>query len=577
MTTLLGLSDDALSTIFQWSCLDVVTLYLCGSQSLNIRMTRCCHTIQSSPSIETLALKRWPRIFEKFSSLSVLRITAASLMTHDTHDLGESTPILDQIKKLNPNLSRLELQFKNAPQLMTDRSTRILDTKRVKPWMVSETFPKLTSLSLVNSPQAEVIYYYDVWTHCLPPSLVELRWSAGIPSDLAHLDFGKLPRGLTVLDLSSETSPTHTRELSPDETAKLPRGLTRLEGLVIFAPESLIMLPNALKDIEINASRLSPQLFAAIPHHVTSIRASNYFSTYLYHTASDSWTTDLPRQLLKLNFLISSLKVQDIPNLPQDMTEIRTAILNMQEVAQEVLVQAKNGKFGLPWPIGLSSLSIALSDCRTLSRYLFIAYPNTLTDLRLVIDDPRYALCNLPPGLTRLEVLAGHRFYVTFNQGTFPQGLTSLTLIESVLAPSCFGWLPSSLRILRLLDTCIYKEREMAEIPRSIKELELCRISVSTIPALPPQLQKLIVVKIDDHDPDAKLPHIPQTLRSIQQKKPNTTQPESLPLETLEPLEETPTSGTDLCLSLELTLALRTRQDVEWEADGSYDDGSYFD
>jgi hypothetical protein len=324
----------------------------------------------------------------------------------------------------------------------------------------------------------------------LPPSIHKLSLSLGQYLRFTINDGNHLPTSLTDLDLSL------MEEIPSDALNHLPASLRRL----ILPPgdhltdESIKTLPRGLIHLDMNyQSELTPDAVKYLPENLESLWMSLV-------GLDDDEIKQLPRSLKRLSML----------NIEQHSSRYLPPKLESLKVFRARLDTSwTTAKF----PNTIKSLNFALADkfdTLCLPRELLeldasaecfsdrssANLPRTLTSLNLrtfneKLTDEFFARLDCP-SLTSLGCHSVEGKLITDKCIEYlPPTLTSLSLNLPNITGACAKVLPRILRSLQLQQSSLWRNEDLASLPRSIRFLHLPRCTSLTndcLKQLPPHL-----------------------------------------------------------------------------------------
>lgn len=264
------LADEILGHILDLQADAVISLWLCGCKSLNLRLSRCCRSFRTPAGMEYAY--SWPRILSELHGLVSVDFCSVYMR--------ESLEIVSlEIKKLPKTLRTLRIGFNNAGFLFytnydIDPSSglplpQLRNLKGTQPrlWNIAYHFPVLESLELGPNSREVYLMLNGSDLVSLPSTLQTLDFHCIVLQDG---EFSALPRNLRSLKILRSNP-------RPEHLAGLPPGLTELSGFQISSLQQIENLPPGLMSGivlgEMAISALAPTL-AALPEDLASLTFS---------------------------------------------------------------------------------------------------------------------------------------------------------------------------------------------------------------------------------------------------------------------------------------------------------------
>lgn len=496
LTTLNGLSDEALELILEWSCLGSLLLWQSGDPLLRKRIVRVCRAVRIQPSASKTVLLKWPRMFSELPSLRLLHV-------HVTSCKESIDSIASHLATLPSTLSEISLQFEGASRL-----PGIIIPKTL--------WPQLVKAQIRDPPQAipnhfaRVILkdHVDIW----PESLEELCLGGALP-DSTRVSFQMFPRGLK--RLSFFPGGAYGPIMVGYSLDTLPPNLTHLDGINSHSLEAMMTLPRSLERGNFigQNSGVDVEWFAALPPLIRTITGPVEISQAKFESVGISWTTLVPKSVNYLNIKGRDLTTTEIGTLPRGLTSLQNTSINESEFF------ATAQKRGLEellkfWPPLLTDISFQLrSNSEPMKSSNLNLLPASLKMIGGLYIAPETNLfdhlSDLPSGLTHLDITWPSRSRDQELPNTLPAGLTFLRLSQVFLSPPSLSNLPSSLIRLALVDTSIQKAehaQSLLQVPSGLQYLAIANVIGEAFSSLPPNLSYLTVRSIVGPLPSSPLP-----------------------------------------------------------------------
>lgn len=487
------LADEVLSHILDLQADAVISLWLCGSRALNLRMSRCCRSFRTPPGMEYAY--SWPRALSELHGL--VSVDFCSLFMRESLET-----VSLEVRKLPKTLRTLRVGFANAGFLFysnydLDKSSglplpqlRNLKGSQPRLWDIATHFPVLERLELGPNSRDAYLMLNGPDLAFLPPTLHTLDFHCIVLQDG---QFSALPRSLRSLKiLRSNPRPEHLAGLPPD--------LTELSGFQVSSSNQLVLLPSGLKsDVVLSEKAVPRETVPTLPVDLTSL-------TFAKGTA-EALTLPLPSTLTSID-TAAAWTVATISSLPRSVTRIHN--FNGSLLLPELrLLPADARDFAWPPLRTLSFLFTRTPSWFPVTEDLAIL-PRSLTtlaklDFGLRREDKNESIffggAFLPPHLTELSVFKYSR---SFRPGSLfdllPATIRSFLgnpyPVEE-LPDSTTTALPRSLRTLQILSRFGNAPLSLAElrtIPDTTTELSLQHLDSNLLSVLP---RGLVTLHID--------------------------------------------------------------------------------
>lgn len=360
--------------------------------------------------------------------------------------------------------------LKHLGLILSNTSTRTQE-------LLEHTSPKLESLTILWSPE----HYGRRWPgwspSVLPRSLLEFR--SNLP--IYDKDFGSLPRTLTMLELSRQSS------VDGDGFGDLPPLLRHLRLCMTSEhlgklSESLSHLPGSITALELPyLSHLDTKFVKALPPTLLQLNLSRV------HALSDAQLALLPRGLTHLNIKAASTVTNgSLTNLPPNLTFL--------------CLQPNNDTPASPTSSPTNGTTTLTADAARLLPPTLTSYgelPRTLQReyTRMYLQNqlqgtedspktslPRWASSNLtdelvtllPAHLLSLD-LTDNRFITEHGILKVPLALERLFLPKTFTLPGMlFKRLPRTLLDLDIANTEGLEDSHLLALPHKLTRLRLC-------------------------------------------------------------------------------------------------------
>lgn len=481
----------------------VVSLWLCGNQALNTRLSRRgCTSFVASVSMLTM----WPRVLSQLKSLQTVFITA----------LAAQEPIEWMSKHamdLPSCLEELHLDFPFAGLIFSPDIH----------WELSYVYRPC----LLPSEEGNMLPNLNTLFPNLRHLVLEAKsYFTRVPLSLA--DIQHLPRGLQTFN-----SGAHTMEL-PELFQALPSSLTSLAiDSEVPANQALPLLPKsvtyirepsyvvstdpfdpsmALRTLLLQAEGLNLNDLQKLPNGLTRLHLICDIIPSPFSPSGKPWTSFLPASLTSLRYA-GQLSTEDIGNLSADLLTLEIdSVLGLREHLATVNSTEDRTSF---WPKRLQSLSI---QARYHAQQLALSpstIPRTLTHLTLydgdiaAVDDDG----PLPDSLTHLQL--GPYTTPPSNKFSLPNGLRSLTVVQPASRKLSF---PQNLTQLVLYSTDGTKPLDkdlIVSLPPKLEHLTLSSVWVSDLCLLPRSLESLSLQSLSGEINESRLAGLPPCLKSL--------------------------------------------------------------
>lgn len=493
--SLARLADEVLSEIFGLQSDMLVSLWLCGSTALHMKMVRCCKSFRAPLEMEHAY--QWPRMLSNLTALTSVDFCCLSM-----REPLES--VSKELQKLPKTLKSLRIGFAGAGFLFY---TKIIHdsfsgdlipppysttSPQVRIWDIGAHFPVLERLEIgPNSYSSMLANVHGPELLLLPNTLHTLDFNCLL---LYGGDFSTLPRGLRSLSiLRSNPCPLRLEQLPP--------GLTHLKGLEFKNAEQLMTLPRSLKsDIVVKDTtfQIKSSVCSALPPELTSLRISetdelvwrNSFPTFTCLTSLDTphhWSIEsislLPRTVTCLQSFKGLMLLRELRSLDEDERQAVWPPLRKIE-CQSLRLGAE---FLLPQDMAF--------------------LPRTLTDVRKLDfgyrqDSVFKMASDMPSCLTAMSVYKYTRVLPRLSSlfGAQTDGTANFSpLVEDIPDPVATP-LPSSLKCLHILSrigNATFTRTELRAIPEGMTELRLRSFDCLSICELPRSLTLLSIENLE--------------------------------------------------------------------------------
>ena len=286
----------------------------------------------------------------------------------------------------------------------------------------------------------------------IPPCLTTLRLF--MMQDDRTVDLSCLPTTLTKLTLIAKRgTPTgaHSTRLPPNLTSLEHHTGQSLEGewpdsllhLKVTGPSSntigcTLKLPSALLSLSVH--NLYNRDASSLPSTLTDLRVESLM---------EMLTVPLPRSLTALRCFHGIVTTEFVNNLPGTLSSLYVSYLDDLGIQLELSACS--------WPRNLTDLSL-LSYTATLTEQDILNLPLALNTFDTTCEVPTDLVVHFPRGLRTLGLgKVGGNFVGALDRCVLdlPRRLTTLKVVDGVLAPESAGGLPRSLTDISLSRTVL--------------------------------------------------------------------------------------------------------------------------
>lgn len=448
MNAFRALPDEALEQILRNVSLSIAHLWMAGDSLFNLRIVRCCKTVQTDSILKRSKISRWPRLFSQLTGLQTLNIEVDSF--------GERTDVISrEVRKLPPTLTELSLRFELAQSIPLENLDYGMDgygainpffnisqTQLPTYWSLKDLFPRLKKAAFAPFRATVQAPLFGACFDNLPDTLEDLTWTGLLKSTT---NFSSLPRTLTSLDLEMAIG----SHLSPETVQTLPPSLRYLKGISTRDVEVIRALPSTIRSVDCLhpfENFISSDMLDALPSGTQVLDVGAHIAKLKPDPSgllpSTRW---LPCGLTEIRML-NRLDYQMLTLFPKTITAIGRVDIDLKDVLRHI--SSGDGSLEACWPPNLTKLS--------------------LTGVGGIPEDSTVQL--LPNSLEVLEISR-----VGLSLSIIPKTLTLLHTLE-----------------ITSIDIITEEEAlTLHRIPSTVTRLKISRILSSFFGALPPKLLEL--------------------------------------------------------------------------------------
>lgn len=468
---LLGFPPDVIGEITSYlPALDILHLFMCGNKQLMYALGPAGGLKRLNIHVTPWRDMPWLSVISLFVQLRYFSINIISYRSFILLNMD--------LRMVSRELRTLELNFLNVANLLLEPQEALSaavpnsEVSKLRYFDLNAQFPLLEHLTLVGSTRfsANLI---DV----LPINLRSFVLRGMYYKDFSPAIINKLPRSLTLLELTAPLSSDIQYEDFPSESIAFPPYLDTLI-LAISWPESVYeRIPHSVTHLELNARLLSEKVARILPPNLLTLHSPSIgfraeFAALLPRSLTNLQITGvgkpppaewpallaaLPRGLVHYPVVLSYVPSSSFAAIPPLIATIEDA--GPSRTPEELLM--------------LPRLLISFTCKQPLDNAQIAALPHTLKTLRMnMAKETTVDLESWPPHLSTLHIsmLAPETCVTAKLNGGLPVSLTDLEIPWTIIAENDHGRLLSrltSLKGLTLSSSLLSLSRSAAWMVRS--------------------------------------------------------------------------------------------------------------